>query len=356
MENGLTLANASGNEVAAQLNAIAHELLKARANPESLTLEETAVIGNLAKILDQANRRIKEADQMELSSRYTEWKALFLDGFKSGATRRSYEKAIARLEAFCEAERIEPTELRHEGAKRFAQSFFCRGKEEGGGERAAESIRLTLTAVSSLYSEMSRLSEGAVYNPFLRLKAKPQAARTKDKSVPTAEELSTILANTSGQVRAAIACMSYRGFRIGALPSLELTTRGGKTAFRTVTKGKEQRGELPTAAMDAIEQAGLSRKKPFAGMKESALAKRIERELDRLAARGLIAGHTAERMINKKLKTVTVSDYSCHSFRHFYAVEQYGETKDIERVRRLLNHSTLTITQTYLQSLGCIEE
>lgn len=356
MKNGLTLANANGDEVARQLNTIAHELLRARANPESLTLEETAVIGNLAKILDQANRRIKEADQMELSSRYTEWKALFLDGFKSKATRRSYEKAISRLEAFCEAERIEPTELRHEGAKRFAQSSFCRGKEEGGGERAPESIRLTLTAVSSLYSEMSRLSEGAVYNPFLRLKAKPQAARTKDKAVPTEAELDAILANTSGEVRAAIACMSYRGLRIGALPSLTLTTRNGKTTFRTVTKGKEQRGELPKAAMDAIEAAGLSRKKPFEGMKETTLAKRVERELDRLAAQGLIAGHKAERMINHKAQTVTVSDYSCHGFRHFYAIAEYNEDFDIERVRRLLNHSTLTITQTYLQSLGLLGE
>lgn len=353
--NELVMAS-NGNEVAAQLSAIAHELLRARANPESLTLEEAAVIGNLAKILDQANRRIKEADQMELSSRYTDWKALFLDGFKSKATRRSYEKAIARLEAFCEAERIEPTELRHEGAKRFAQSSFCRCKEEGAGERAAESIRLTLTAVSSLYSEMARLSEGAVYNPFLRMKAKPRASRTKDKAVPTAEELEAILANTTGEVRAAVACMSYRGFRIGALPSLVLTTRDGKTTFRTVTKGKEQWGELPNAAMDAIEAAGLSRKKPFEGAKETTLAKRVERELDRLAAQGLITGHKAERKINRKAQAVTVSDYSCHSFRHFYAVAEYNKDKDIERVRRLLNHSTLTITQTYLQSLGCIEE
>ena len=113
---------------------------------------------------------------------------------------------------------------------------------------------------------------------------------------------------------------------------------------------------MPSEAMDAIEQAGLSRKKPFEGVDVKTLTKRIERELDRLAGKGLIAGHTAERMINKKPKDVVVSDYSCHGFRHFYAVAQYEATRDIEKVRRLLNHADLNTTQAYLQSLGLLEE
>ena len=113
---------------------------------------------------------------------------------------------------------------------------------------------------------------------------------------------------------------------------------------------------MPKAAMDAIEAAGLSRKTPFDGVDVKTLTKRIEAALNRLAAAGLIAGQAVTRKIHGKPKDVVVADYSCHSFRHFYAVTEYGKDHDIDRVRRLLNHADLNTTQTYLQSLGCIEE
>ena len=327
-----------------------------RAHPRALPKKVKAAVAQAAIMQDQINRTIEEADAEERRAKFSEWVELFLSGRKSKETRKNYQYALDRLLAFCRAEGIDAACLTYEQARRFTTSPQLANNNKRGGRRAEQSIRTDIAAVSSLYSELDRLSEGKIRNPFLRIDTKPGKERASDKAVPTAKELSAILANTSGQVRAAIAVMAYRGLRIGALPELTLATRDGKTTFNAFTKGKPQAGVMPSEAMDAIEQAGLSRKKPFEGAGVKTLTKRIERELDRLAGKGLIAGHTAERMINKKIKTVTVSDYSCHGFRHFYAVAQYEATRDIEKVRRLLNHADLNTTQAYLQSLGLLEE
>ena len=325
-----------------------------RANPGKLSDKDREAIAKFALMQDQANKVIEKADAAEQAAKFEKWTKLFFESRKSKRTRAVYEAAFERLKAFCEGRGIELSQIEYADAVDFTLSAELKHGKRGA--RGEQSIRVDIAAVSSLYSELERLSKGKIRNPFLRLQTKPGKKRDGDKSVPTAKELEAILANTSGQVGAAIACMSYRGFRIGALPELELDARDGKTTFNTFTKGKAQAGVMPKEAMEAIESAGLNRKKPFADVSVDTLKMRLQRELDRLAAQGLIAGHTAERMINHKPKDVVVSDYSCHSFRHFYAVQEYGKDRDIERVRRLLNHADLNTTQAYLQSLGCIEE
>lgn len=325
-----------------------------RENPQAMPKELQKAITQYAIIKDQSNRIIERADAEERKAKFAEWVELFLQTRKSNRTREAYKAAFIRLQAFCEHEEIEPSGIDYEQATRFTLSQELR--QGTRGNRSEQSIRLDISAVSSLYSELERLSKGKIRNPFLRLATKPGKKKGGDKSVPTLAELETILNNTKGQVRAAIACMAYRGLRIGALPELRLATRDGLTIFEAFTKGKEQKGELPQAALEAINKAGLSRKNPFEGENVNSLKMRIQRELDRLASEGLIAGHSVERKINGKPCQRTVSDYSCHSFRHFYATTQYKETKDIERVRRLLNHADLNTTQVYLQSLGFLSE
>ena len=326
-----------------------------RNNPGALPEKWRQAALQYAAIRDHADRIKERADAAERKAKLDEWVSLFLDTRKSAKTRENYQAAIERLKAFCLARGIEPSSLTYEQARQFTTSTEL-SEKKAGGRRSEQSIRVDIAAISSLYSELDRLSEGKIRNPFIRIDTKPSKQRASGKAVPTAAELEAILENTQGEVRAAIACMAYRGFRIGALAELRLATRDGKTTFTTSTKGKAQSGTLPQAALEAIDRAGLSRKAPFAELGTEKLQKRIERELDRLAARGLVAGHSAERMINHKPKDVVVADYSCHSFRHFYAVQEYGKDRDIERVRRLLNHADLNTTQAYLQSLGCIEE
>jgi site-specific recombinase XerD len=44
--------------------------------------------------------------------------------------------------------------------------------------------------------------------------------------------------------------------------------------------------------------------------------------------------------------------YSAHDFRHFFAVKEYREDHDIHRVKELLHHASISVTENYLRSLG----
>ncbi|MDR0473752.1 MAG: site-specific integrase, partial [Treponema sp.] len=99
----------------------------------------------------------------------------------------------------------------------------------------------------------------------------------------------------------------------------------------------------------AIANAGLNEKKPFAwetrqrgkttgeftANSAGAIEKRIAYHINKLYSAGKIA-----------------ACYSCHDFRHYFAVQEYNKNKDIFRLSKLLNHASIQITQIYLKSLG----
>lgn len=330
--------------------SVAQQIVMLRQHPEALTAEEEAAVNKMALLLDCAQQRIEAANNLESVSQYDVWKQAFLEGLQSKHTRTAYEDAIARLEAFCASKGLHPTSIKRVDAELFLQSSYCRNTKDNKRERAPNCLRITLAGLSSFYGQLAIMSDGRISNPFLKMTAKPKKAYAKDKEVPSKDELDAILANTSGVVRCAIAFMAFRGFRIGALPNLVLSTRDDKTIFTTFTKGEEQRGEIPLELMTYI--GNLSRKKPFEGMNEQLLQRRVQAALDKLARAGIIAGHKTTRVVNRKKQDIIVSNYSCHSFRHYFACTTYKQDKDIERLRALLNHSTLDITQVYLRSLG----
>lgn len=131
---------------------------------------------------------------------------------------------------------------------------------------------------------------------------------------------------------AAVSVMAFRGLRIGALPGMEIT--GDR--FKTRSKGKDISGELPGNVLAAIKAHNApDKKRPFSGITQDALARRIEYHIGKLHQAG-------------KIKAA----YSCHDFRHFYAITEYRKDKDIHRVKKLLNHASIQVTESYLRSLG----
>lgn len=44
--------------------------------------------------------------------------------------------------------------------------------------------------------------------------------------------------------------------------------------------------------------------------------------------------------------------YSVHDLRHFFAVSLYEQTKDIYRLKEVLGHDTIGVTEAYVRSLG----
>ena len=156
----------------------------------------------------------------------------------------------------------------------------------------------------------------------------------KALEIPTAAEMKKIIAALPAYEAAAVSVMAFRGLRIGGLPGMEINGE----RFKTRSKGKDISGELPGNAQAAIKAINApDKRRPFAGISPDALAKRIEYHIDKLHAAGKIG-----------------TAYSCHDFRHFYAVTEYRKDKDIKRVQALLFHSGIQITDRYLRGLGVV--
>jgi integrase len=145
-------------------------------------------------------------------------------------------------------------------------------------------------------------------------------------------EVRKIIAALPALEAAAVSVMAFRGLRIGGLPGMEITGE----RFKTCSKGKAISGRLPGNAMAAIKATNApDKRRPFSGITEEALARRIEYHINKLFQAGKIG-----------------AAYSCHDFRHFYAITEYRKDKDIKRVQGLLFHSGIQITDRYLRGLG----
>jgi integrase len=84
-----------------------------------------------------------------------------------------------------------------------------------------------------------------------------------------------------------------------------------------------------------LAAAGLDVKKPFADRTANSIELSVAYHIKKLHHAGKIG-----------------AAYSCHDFRHFAAVREYAKDKDIKRVRDFLGHSSISITERYLRSIG----
>jgi integrase len=119
-----------------------------------------------------------------------------------------------------------------------------------------------------------------------------------------------------------------------------MTAWGGK--FETISKGKIIRGKLPAKAIKTIEAAGLSLKKPFEGLVTNNLEKKVEYHV-----KGLYKSGKLTRLDTNGEPII----FSSHSMRHYFAVAEYSRDKDVYRLKDLLGHSNIAVTDRYLRSL-----
>jgi len=331
------------------MNAIARKIISLPAgNPAELA----RIIKNEAPTLATLNNeQLDQIAKMVIAQRLTselnakvdiagiDWqkeKNTFLSDTKSEHTRRAYNAALSRLETWASREGINPLELSASGADQFIRAL-------NDEHRAAASMRRDIAAVSAFFTWLERYHKG-IKNPVRGTRIRPPKENKKDVVIPTTTEYNAITAELPAIERAMVITMAMRGLRAGALPTLEL--KRGKYHGKSKGKVLEENGTpgitLPRAAITAIKKAGLDEKKPFTWdtrqkTKNSAAAieGRIAYHIDKLYQSGKIAAR-----------------YSCHDFRHFFAVNEYKKNKDIFRLSKLLNHAGIQITQTYLKSLG----
>jgi hypothetical protein len=161
-------------------------------------------------------------------------------------------------------------------------------------------------------------------------KARPTSKAVKELEIPDEIEVMTILNEIPELEKMAVYVMAYRGLRVGGLNKLKVW--GNR--YKTVSKGKMIQGEFPIEVLCNIKVSALNSNSPFEGYTTNALKLRIYRATSKLHKEGKIR-----------------SAYSAHDFRHFYAVSEYQKDKDIYKLSKLLDHSNIAITETYLKSL-----
>lgn len=281
---------------------------------------------------------------------YEEIKATFLANLNSVHTKEAYSRALARLESCLKILGKNFAELTTLEADQLIQSTFIRKPMDNGiinigaEDRAPAAIRRDASAISAFYSFVERVTNHAIMNPFRGTRALPKRTAKKDIVVPSEADVVAILncKLMSRELRAAFAIMALRGLRVGGLPNLAIDYE--THAFSTISKGKEYRGSLD----DSIQLPGSKsisdylkvfkgKRKPFAELSDSRLKMQVAYWMAKMNKNGLIT-----------------STFSAHDFRHFFAAHYYQADKDIYRLKTLLNHGSIAVTETYLKTLNVI--
>ena len=262
---------------------------------------------------------------------YGKEKAIFLDNAGASAhTRRGYQAAMTRLDAWASRHNINPLEMTAMQADDFVYSLRNGKSEKTGKENSPATVRLTAAAVSSFYTFLHR-RHASVENPFRGTKARPKEKPVRELAVPSEKEVKTMLKELPPVEAAAVCIMAGLGLRAGALPTLE--KRGDR--YRGNSKGKDFYIDLAPEMTKRINAAGLDIKKPFANKTANGIELSVAYHIKKLFNAGTIG-----------------AAYSCHDFRHFAAAREYRKDHDIKRVKEFLKHSSISITERYLRSIG----
>lgn len=305
-------------EPKSDVEQVVQKLLKEAPSLKDLSLEQLDAIAK-AVVLEDLKDDLKHRRDLAKVDLPTLQEA-FLTRQKSTHTRRAYESALNLLTAWAKRAGVHIIEMKPRHADVFIASL----------EGAASSIRLKVAVVSSFFAFLTRETENRVTNPFRGTRARPKR-QTSAPLVPTDEDTRILLTVSEGSLHAAILCMVEHGFRIGALPTLEIW--GAR--YKASSKGKLLAGELSTETIEAIKESGLDPRHPWAGTDPEAI-----RDAFRYLARTLYKKGTIK------------APYSVHDLRHYYAIKQYRQDHDIYRLKELLGHSSIQVTETYLRGIS----
>jgi site-specific recombinase XerD len=291
-------------------------------SPAEWTQEHRDQAVKFAALLDVAQQVIAAKNIAGVD--YTAEKLAFLEKAekKSVHTKNAYKAGLERLDMWALRNGVNILEAGAIEADAFVNSL----------KGSASSVRLDVAACSSFFTFLHR-RHSAIKNPFRGTTERPaKKAVCEDIAIPKSqEEIECILAELPAREAAAVSLLAYRGLRVGGLNSF--TVIGDR--FSCFSKGKIYKGIIPAVCLDAIKKAELPHKNPFTEIKVNTLQRRVARTVKKLKDSGKIA-----------------ACYSCHDLRHFYAITEFRKDKDIHRVKKLLNHTSVGVTEVYLKGLG----
>ena len=131
--------------------------------------------------------------------------------------------------------------------------------------------------------------------------------------------------------------MSIYGLRVGDVLTVRLE-EGERFSYRQKGGGVRQKNLRPIT-WEVLAESGNVKRQPFKGIAKITIQAVVHRLTVELAGRGVIR-HA----------------YSCHDFRHYFAVGLYRDAKDAYAVKEVLGHATVSVTEIYLAGLGALEK
>jgi len=293
---------------------------------------------------DKARDNIK-AKQINLDKTIDQW----ILNKKSPATKETYRIYINHFLNWTDKMGIDPVLISAEQVDNFIAELKSKFKPN--------SVRLIVFSCSSFFQTLRRYGHITI-NPFrnapLPDKHYAKAIQTdQSRTIPvmTKQEYKIIMAELENQARRsgkhisnsrarnnarrlipAIHFMASYGLRIGAIPGIELIDKN----FTYTTKGnKSDSRKLKTETIALIKRFDLN-KRPFKHYEKLATLKYSVKRL------------TRKLFDNNKIKY----SYTAHDFRHYFSLQEYTRNKDIVDLKNKLNHSSLAMTDIYLQNIG----
>ena len=263
-----------------------------------------------------------------------------------------YERALALLEAWMASRKLTTSDLTAGDADDFIRE--CRGRQSRDGHTLdADSVRLVISVASSFFTFLER-RDATIRNLFRGTKIRPRSTWPV-ATIPTQEEIATLIATADPVLAAALAVAAETGLRVGGLPTLSIREEG---RYWTFSKGKQVVGTEPISqeTKRRIRAARLDPREPFSpaslgriGWKwkdraqtsvESLVVVRLQMKLQRLCGKLLAQG---------RIQAV----YSFHDLRHAYAEANAG--KGLRWLQRSLGHAAVAITEKYLRNTLAVE-
>lgn len=309
-----------------------------------------------AVAVDEIKEDVKKV-KLIYSYDYQELKLHFLELFSSRETKKAYNAALKKLEAFIYPPFMSASDEKNGKDINRILSYKMLSLSPYQSDLYIENLKknyssLTVIrdagALSSFYSYFERITQNKIINPIRGTRARPKKkAECKGRffasGIVTLENLKdvendfiTVLENVSKKnikLKACILIMIYRGLRAGSFENLKTDFY----SFITFSKGKKIEGIFSADLTQKLIELTDGKKIDFSSVK----AERLESLFKYYTSRLYNAGK-----INYK--------YSCHDMRHYYALINYYETKDIYRVSKLLFHTSVNVTENYLKGLNVI--
>jgi site-specific recombinase XerD len=254
---------------------------------------------------------------------------IFLDSRNSPFTKKNYKTGIDFFLNYCKTNHLDTRLLKRQDVLQYLiwlRDFgYSNNKTKGWFD-------ITIVSISSFYTFLQRDTDGLIMNYFLGNGIKYEEKVQELKELPTIEDIRILLENSSKKTSLAIRIMSETALRIGAMEKLVISktkTRG--YVYQSYSKGKIVTGKISKELVDLIGHTG----KVFKEWEYKKDSNKISKEI-----------------IKYKKKYNLCFGSLAHSFRHYATCKLYEETKDIMKVKKLLNHLDVSVTQKYLVRLG----